>query len=301
MSDGRIWLIAGTIPIPEFPLQDGPCGIDAEDPSMLRCQGATVPVFRGTAALLGAACLCCEVLGTAPPRAVLAGDTGRGRGSRAVYAHLTKTMPDREERGITFHYLMPDVRWHNRLLDAVRRRSERPMLVADAGFMYVAKMSGFAPEYDLFTPDAGEIAFLADERAPHPFYTRGFLLHEEKRVPELIHAACEGKNAAKYLLVKGETDFVVEQGAVRAEVREPMVPFLEPIGGTGDTVAGIASAFLSAGYPMIRSCVLAARINRVMGALASPTPATQIAELLRCLPRAARMVLRDEDSDPVSG
>ena len=26
-------------------------------------------------------------------------------------------------------------------------------------------MSGFADHYDLFTPDAGEMAFLADERA----------------------------------------------------------------------------------------------------------------------------------------
>jgi len=35
-------------------------------------------------------------------------------------------------------------------------------------------MSGNAQSFDLFTPDAGELAFLADEEAPHPFYTRGF-------------------------------------------------------------------------------------------------------------------------------
>ena len=296
MSAETSWLIAGTVPVPDFPLRDGVWRVDAKDPATLFSQETAVPVFRGTAALLAAACLCCEVLGAPPPGAVLAGDTGRGRGSRAVYAHLTKTMPERAERGMTFHYLMPDVRWHNRLLDAVRRRPVRPALVADAGFMYAAKMSGFAAEYDLFTPDAGEMAFLADERAPHPFYTRGFLLHEDQRVPELIHAAYAGKNAAKHLLVKGETDFVVERGAIAAEISAPMVPFLEPIGGTGDTVAGIASALLASGVPMVRACILAARVNRVMGELASPTPATQIADLLRHLPKAARLVLGERDA-----
>ena len=51
------------------------------------------------------------------------------------------------------------------------RDSPKPTLVADAGFMYVAKMSGYADAYDLFTPEAGELAILADEKAPHPFYT----------------------------------------------------------------------------------------------------------------------------------
>jgi hypothetical protein len=32
-----------------------------------------------------------------------------------------------------------------------------------------------AAQFDLFTPDVGELAFLADEEAPHPFYTRGFI------------------------------------------------------------------------------------------------------------------------------
>jgi ADP-dependent NAD(P)H-hydrate dehydratase / NAD(P)H-hydrate epimerase len=51
--------------------------------------------------------------------------------------------------------------------------NRRPILIADAGFMYAAKMSGQAACYDFFTPDVGELAFLADEMAPHPFYTRG--------------------------------------------------------------------------------------------------------------------------------
>jgi ADP-dependent NAD(P)H-hydrate dehydratase / NAD(P)H-hydrate epimerase len=62
--------------------------------------------------------------------------------------------------------------------------------------MYAAKMSGQAPSYDVFTPDMGELAFLADESAPHPFYTRGFILHEENRAPELIKRAYQHENAA---------------------------------------------------------------------------------------------------------
>ena len=87
----------------------------------------------------------------------------------------------------------------------------RPTLVADAGFMYVAKMAGDAPFFDLFTPDAGELAYLADEKAPHPFYTRGFILHEENLIPDLIKRAYRHHNAASYLLVKGVEDFIASK------------------------------------------------------------------------------------------
>jgi hypothetical protein len=83
---------------------------------------------------------------------------------------------------LVFHYLFPDVDWHGKIIIALEKISPRPILIADAGFMYVAKMSGQASLYDLFTPDVGELAFLADEEAPHPFYTRGFLLHENNRL-----------------------------------------------------------------------------------------------------------------------
>jgi hypothetical protein len=52
---------------------------------------------------------------------------------------------------------------------ALNEVNPRPLLCADAGYMYVAKMSGYAASYDLFFPDAGELAFLADENAPHPY------------------------------------------------------------------------------------------------------------------------------------
>ena len=68
--------------------------------------------------------------------------------------------------------------------------------------VYAAKMSGYAADYDLFTPDAGELAFLADEKAPHPFYARGFLLDSHDNVPGLLARASEHQNAARFMIIK---------------------------------------------------------------------------------------------------
>lgn len=99
--------------------------------------------------------------------------------------------------------------------------------------MYVAKMSGYADAYDLFTPDLGELAFLADETAPHPFYTRGFLLAEEKDLPALMRRAQAHGNCPPNLIVKGRTDHIVCNGMLAATVDTPSVEAMECIGGTG--------------------------------------------------------------------
>lgn len=284
------WLIVGTVPREDFPLVDGPCEYEHGN---LWVGEHRVAVARGTPALLATACLAMRELGLAMPEALLAGDTGKGRGSRQAYARLVETLPGRDLPGLTFHYLQPDVEWHNRIYWALDERSPRPLLVADAGFMYVAKMSGYAAGYDLFTPDAGEMAFLADEKAPHPFYTRGFLLQEEERVPEMVERAHAAENAARHLLVKGRIDHVVAGGKIVATVSEPCVPNMEPIGGTGDTVTGLVTALLAAGSPMERACTVAAKANRLLGSLADPTPAFSVADLLPHLPRALEKALKD--------
>lgn len=279
------WLIAGTVPDPDFPLVAGPCVLAGGE---LAVAGRPVRVARGTPALAAAASLACGVLGQEPPQAVLAGDIGLGRGSRAVYARLVELLAAPAPwRGVTFHYLQPDVEWHNRILWKIEELAPRPFLMADAGYMYVAKMSGFARSYDLFTPDLGELAFLADEAAPHPFYTRGFLLHEENgNVPGLIARAWAGENAARCLLVKGRADLVARDGVVADRIAEPVVEAMEPIGGTGDMLAGLAAALLAAGLPVVEACSVAARANRRIGLLARPTPAFSVADLLPALPRA---------------
>ena len=217
-----------------------------------------------------------------------AGDAGKGQGSRQVYQELVAILPDLRPRGITFHYLLPDVDWHNRILMAAQALSKLPVMIADAGYMYAAKMSGYAEHYDLFTPDIGELAFLADESAPHPFYTRNFLLADEEQAEELIARAYAGTNAAQHLLVKGRVDRYAHNGMILEKVDAPDVPMMEPIGGTGDTLTGIVSALLASGADMRAACAAAFRINRHMGLLAHPNPASSVLDLLDFLPSAIR-------------
>ena len=288
-----MWCIVGTVPDPDFAL----CPAGLEGPSTVAGgllhlpDGQAVPVQRGTAALAATAILACEVLGVAPPRLLLAGDPGSGAGSRAIYAWLEQNIAQLSPAGLTFHYLFPDQDWHNRVLMAVQDLPARPIMVADAGFMYVAKMSGYADAYDLFTPDLGELAFLADEKAPHPFYTRGFLLAQEDDVPPLLQRTLEHGNCPKNMIIKGSKDYIVLDGQIAATVDAPSVASMECIGGTGDLVTGLATAFLCGhanmdSASMGESCTAAARMARMLAQHCAPTPGTQIAELIEKLPEA---------------
>jgi len=283
--------IAGTVPIENFPLAFGEVGLIGNE---ICIQGYRVPVNRGTPALLAAAVKTGEFLGLPAPYGYLVGDIGLGDGSRRLYEHLTRHLGDAGFETITFHYLQPDVHWHNRVLEALGEGVQRPRLIADAGFMYAAKMSGRSLKYDLFTPDVGELAFLADEEAPHPFYTRGFILHEENRVPELIARAYTHKNAARHLLVKGERDYIADGQGIQNIIDYPAEEAMEAIGGTGDTVTGIVAALLSTGMEIIGAAGFAARTNRLAGHYAGPTPATQVLEILHHIPRALEDVFREK-------
>ena len=289
------WLVCGTIPDPSLPLGWQTLAYDIEDGCLTGdADFARLHVQRGTPTLYAACLLACRVLGVESPKALFVGDIGDGAGSAALYAELcARLSPNADEfSGITFHDLFPDLDGHNRVLASLEGHARRPMLVADAGFMYAAKMSGYAREYDLFTPDAGELAFLADENAPHPLYTRGFLLdsgHED--VPALAKRAWECGNAAQNMLVKARVDTLVVQGEVRGRVETPNVPALEAIGGTGDIVAGLVSAMLHAGLAMERACLVAARAARRAGELACPTPATQVTDILAHMEQAVEETL----------
>jgi hypothetical protein len=278
------WLIVGTVPRDDFPLIHDRAMIDHD---RLIVGGHRLSIARGTPALVAATCMAGSILGGQMPEVLLCGDTGRGTGSSQIYRYLVESGVDLSiYSGMTFHYLQPDVDWHNRILLAVEALAVKPVLIADAGYMYVAKMSGYAESYDLFTPDAGELAFLADERAPHPFYTRGFLLHEENRIPDLIDRAISQGNAARNLLIKGQADVVVSNGKIVKFISEPCVESMEPIGGTGDSLVGLVTALVYAGMTIQSACIQAARINRYMGFYANPTPAFSIADLLKFLPQS---------------
>lgn len=282
----RPWLFVGTIPEEGFPLTLSTFAVAGGE---LFFDSFPCAVNRGTPAMLAAAWFACQNLPECGPLyALVAGDTGRGQGSRQVYEKLVGILPEIQPRGITFHYLLPDVDWHNRILVALDELPEQPVLVADAGYMYAAKMSGYAERYDLFTPDIGELAFLADESAPHPFYTRNFLLADEERVEELVARAYADGNTARHMLVKGAVDRYVHEGAIVEAVDAPDVPVMEAIGGTGDTLGGIVSALLAAGAGLPEVCPAAFRINRRMGALAGLTPASSVMDLLAFLHAAMR-------------
>ena len=277
------WVIVGTVPDEDFPLVFGRARMEK---GRLIIGEHKLKIVRGTPALAAATCLTAAKLNIKGPDVLLVGDAGKGSGSRKLYAHLVEIMADLKTGGFTFHYLLPDVYWHNQILWAAQDRQDSPCLVADAGFMYVAKMSGFAAEYDLFTPDIGEMCFLADETAPHPFYTRGFLLEDESKVEEYIARAYSEKNAARHLMVKGAKDYVVRDDVVLSTVSEPSVESMEAIGGTGDSLTGIITGYLMAGYEIPRACHLGALANRYLGLLANPTPAFSVADLLPCLGQA---------------
>lgn len=281
-------LVVGTVPQADFPLMEGKAELAG---GQLWVADREIPVNRGTAALLAAAVKTLKHVRQPSPCACLAGDIGVGEGSRRLYEYLADTLTAREFAIICFHYLQPDVDWHNRVLFAVQNMNPRPLLVADAGFMYVAKMSGQAAEYDLFTPDVGELAFLADETAPHPFYTRGFILQEDNKVPDLITRAYAYQNASRYLLVKGKTDYLADSQGILATVAEPSIEALEPIGGTGDTLTGIAAALAAAGQDLEAAAIMAAQANRLAGLLASPNPATQVGEIIEHIPQALAELL----------
>jgi NAD(P)H-hydrate repair Nnr-like enzyme with NAD(P)H-hydrate dehydratase domain len=233
-------------------------------------------------------------LGLPAPYAFLVGDEGLGHGSRELYRRLVAVLPGQSLSTLAFHYLQPDVMWHDKVLFAVEAMRPRPKLIADAGFMYAAKMSGQAASYDLFTPDAGELAFLADETAPHPFYTRGFILHDDNRVPDLIRRAYASGNAAACLLVKGGTDHVADATGVLYTVDGPREEAMEAMGGTGDTLTGMAAARGESGRPVPEAGRLAALANRLAGRLAKPDPGSRISEIIAHIPAALAQALSEE-------
>ena len=290
--------IVGTVPDPQFPLIHGK--VRWAD-GHIYINNRSISVNRGTPALLAAALKASECINGPEIYAFLVGDIGRGNGSRKLYRFLAQHLPEFDFQVLTFHYLQPDVDWHNKVLFAVEDMQRRPILIADAGFMYAAKMSGQACSYDFFTPDVGELAFLADELAPHPFYTRGFILHQNDNVTDLIRQAYRHQDAAAHLLVKGKTDYIVHENQVIETVDHPSFPAMETIGGTGDSLTGLLSALCDAGSNLIDAAVLAAKANRRTAYYADPNPATLVAELIDKIPQALSSLLDNDCKEKFHG
>jgi hypothetical protein len=275
-------LVVGTHPGEPGSLLEGT--VERGDGGALAVGGRPLPACQGTAAMLAAAAVVLRHLGLPPPQALLGGDRGRGEGTRAVHAALPATAARLGARVVAFHYLQPVMALARRSVEALSGPGE-PLLVADAGGMYAAKAAGLASRFELMTPDVGEVGFLADPEASHPAYVSRYLFGREDFDPARLAAlAWERGGAARVLLVKGAVDHVVREGVVVARVAEPCVPALEPIGGTGDTITGIAAALLAAGFPTVDAAVCAARANREAGMRMGARPDHRAVDLVERLP-----------------
>jgi hypothetical protein len=275
-------LIVGAVPVDGFPLTMGRAVLDGED---IVVDGRRVPCTQGTGAMISAALAVTGHLGIDPPHALLAEDIGNGRGTRDLFEYLVERVDEVCPQVLALHYCLPIMALMRRLCESVGRCPRRVQMIADAGSMYAAKAAGLAPSFDVFTPDASEIAFLADPDATHPAYVARHLFDADVgQTPDLVAAAHKHRNAARLLLVKGSTDYVAEDGGIVATIDEPDVPALEAVGGTGDTITGVVSAFVYAGLELHEAAIIAARANRMAGKFAQATPATSISQIVGQFP-----------------
>ncbi len=282
-------LLVGTIPIKNLPLLVGRIELTTQG---LMIDSQFLDTSRGTSAMISAAYAICKEYGLESPVGMIAGDIGARDGSVKIYEYLADNLSGMDVNVLTLHYIMPDIKRNKKVLERVGSLNEKPILIADAGSMYVAKAGGDASYYDVFTPDLGELAFLADERAVHPTYTRGFIFHLENDVPELVSKAFELKNTAHTLFVKGKVDYICQDGKILEQIAHPTIEELEPVGGTGDTITGLISGLIYIGKSPIEACRIAGKVNRRAGELSHPTPATQVKDIIKWIPAALKEVLR---------
>ena len=282
-------LLSGTLPSKDESITVGRVKFDGETMRIGDIEVHADMLSIGATAMMAAALRTTQALGIEPPMSVVAGDLGDGSGSKMVYKYLTEEAASLGPTTVTLHYILP---LRNEFLNFVEMADywdRRPFLIADAGALLIAKATKTCGKFDLFTPDAGEISFLADPDAGHPAYVKAALFEvDTTRVPELIAQAYSAKNAPRYLLVKGPTDFVVEDGKIIHAVSEPNIPALEAIGGTGDTITGIVSALISGGFDPLKASLIASKANRLAGKLCNPTPATKVFEIVSNIEQAVR-------------
>lgn len=281
-------LIAGTVPVDDMPLTFGTVSAAGE---YLLVGGRRIACTQGTGAMVSAALATTDYLKLAPPRVLLAGDIGKGKGSREIYKYLIENVAELKPEVLSLHYWLPDITLTRRLCRALEQCAKKPLLIADAASMYSAKAAGLAPFFDIFTPDAAEAAFLADPDATHPAYVRFMMYNDVDRMPELIRTAYAQGNAAELVLVKGVTDYIVNSSGIIETIAVPDVPAMEAIGGTGDIITGMVSAFVYAGLEPHEATIIAARANRMAGRMAAVTPATGVRSVVAQLPEVYKKYL----------
>lgn len=275
-------LIIGTIPIQNLPLTFGEVKIDGD---YLVVEGKGFRCMQGTGAMISAALSATSYLKIDAPKVLIAGDIGNGNGSRELYQYLIDNTLELSPEVLALHYWLPDMAQTRQLCSVIDKCKQRPLLIADAASMYSAKAAGLAEAFDVFTPDATEIAFLADPHATHPAYIARHLFETDiRQAPALAETAFKNHGAARLMLIKGSTDYIFENGKVIAEINKPDIPEMEAIGGTGDTITGLIAAFIYTGLEPAEAAIIAARTNRMAGKYAGVTPASKVKQIIDCFP-----------------
>jgi len=271
-------IIAGTMPIKGLELIEGKPTLKGDK---IIIDNKEFPVSMGTGALIGAVLKTLEYFDNGDVKVITAGDIGEGDGSLKIYDALK----DIDDDLLIIHYIKPKI-------SKIKEIDFSPKIVADAGGMYAAKAANIGDKFYLFLPDVGELAFLADEKASHPAYVRGFISEiDDKEVPQLIKKAYK-LNMPKYMVVKGETDHVVKDGEVINKIKEPKIEAMECIGGTGDTLTGIISSLISVGFNAEEAMSLGCKINRKLGEVVNAKPDTQIIEIINAIPNVLKDMLK---------
>ena len=258
----------------------------------LNVENVRFPIERGTTAMAASCAQVCSFYGLSMPLCVFGGDTSDGKGTDLMFQEVNASIDQYAPDVITLHYLFPKIAYGDPFVSKINSLPKRPQLIADAGGMYLMKTIKKSDLFDVFTPDEGELLFLADEFAAHPLYVRSEMLKKGTDIDSLVEAAYRHKNAARTLVVKGAIDYIYEDGGRIKECHGPNIPAMEAIGGTGDTITGMLSGLR---YRKDEdSDYKALMVNRLIGKKLNCTPATQIKEFIRAIPA----VLEEYEKNP---
>lgn len=251
---------------------------------VLEVSGVSFPVERGTAAMAASCAQVCSFYNLDMPLCILGGDVADGKGTDLMFQEALSNIEKYNPDLITLHYMFPKIKYGEPFLNKIGSLQKRPQLIADAGGMYLMKTISKSYLFDVFTPDQGELYFLADEFAPHPLYVRNDLLNKSVPTEALLDSAYKNKNTAKTTVIKGAVDYIYKDNVKVKELAQPNIPAMEAIGGTGDTITGMLSAFRHKNVPDADYKALV--LNRLIGELIQCNPATQIIDFIKAIPRA---------------
>ncbi len=249
----------------------------------LEVGGASFPIERGTAAMAASCAQVCSFYNLDMPLCILGGDVSDGKGTDLMFQEVLTNIEKYSPDLVTLHYMFPKIKFGEPFLDKIGSLPKRPQLIADAGGMYLMKTISKSYLFDVFTPDQGELYFLADEFAPHPLYVRNDLLNENVSMEALLDSAYKNKNTAKTTVIKGAVDYIYKDSVKVKELAQPNIAAMEAIGGTGDTITGMLSAFRYKNDPDADYKALV--LNRLIGELIQCNPATQILDFIKVIPR----------------